>query len=163
MQLKVLSATSFTNTCNTSVAMLASTAMKPNMVAMFGCIMPEPLDMPVKRTCSPSTTNSRLPDLATVSVVMMALAATSQCTGFIFLMAVWIFSYGKGSKITPVENGNTWLASHLICSATAAHTARARFKPSSPVPALALPVFTTKARMLLLGSNSWHTRTGAAQ
>ena len=54
---------------------------------------------------------------------------------------------GSGSMITPVENGST-------CSRRDAELARQRRtraprarSPSSPVPALALPVLTTRARM----------------
>ena len=55
-------------------------------------------------------------------------------------------STGRLSMITPVENGST--CSGAICSspASATQVARARARPSAPVPALALPVLTTIAR-----------------
>ena len=92
MQLNVSSAISSVICCNTGWAMLASVAIKPSMVAMFGQIMPAPLAMPV--TC----TEWRLPtcpcvlaDLATVSVVMMARAAKPQSTGRAVGSAATIF------------------------------------------------------------------------
>ena len=75
-------------------------------------------------------------------------------------------STGSGSMITPVENGST-------CAGVAAEqprelarrSARARASPSSPVPALALPVLTTSARIGCAGQRrcSLQTITGAAQ
>src|SRR5574340_1733187 len=48
------------------------------MVAMLGWIMPEPLAMPVTVTVLPPTCAGRLAPLATMSVVMMACAASDQ-------------------------------------------------------------------------------------
>ena len=56
----------------------ASVAMKPSMVAMFGRIMPAPLLMPVMVTSTPPKLIWRENALGTVSVVMMARAASAQ-------------------------------------------------------------------------------------
>ena len=103
--------------------------------------------MPVKCTLSPSIYRVRLAALGTVSVVMMAAAAWDQCTGFTVGSAAVILASGSGSKITPVENGSTCSGAQPTCSATARHTAKASSRPCWPVPALALPVLITKARM----------------
>jgi hypothetical protein len=49
--------------------------------------------------------------------------------------------------MTPVENGNTCAGASASSRAAAMQVARARARPSSPVPALALPVLMTSARM----------------
>ena len=49
-------------------------------------------------------------------------------------------STGSGSMITPVENGSTCSGATFSWRASAMQVARARTRPSSPVPALALPV-----------------------
>ncbi len=146
MALKEASATSLISCCNTGVVMAASVAINPNMVAILGQIMPEPLDMPVRVMVWPSMSIWRLPALATVSVVMMARAASSQLAGRRWLSDWVILSLGRGSRITPVENGSTWLGAQARWSATAWHTLRAASRPCWPVPALALPVLMIKAR-----------------
>jgi hypothetical protein len=55
--------------------------MNPSIVAMFGRIMPAPLEMPVTRTSAPAIVARRDTALATVSVVMMASAASSPVPG----------------------------------------------------------------------------------
>src|SRR4051812_23391188 len=72
-------------------------------------------------------------------------------------------SSGSGSMITPVENGSTCCGATFRCRARATQVARARTRPSSPVPALALPVLITSARMSPPATCSRHTCTGAAQ
>lgn len=109
--------------------------------------MPEPLAMPVARTvCWSPTLPSREAALGTVSVVMMARAASFQKAGCILGRAAMILSAGSGSRITPVEKGSTWFGLQPICRAAAAHTAKASILPCAPVPALALPVLMTRAR-----------------
>ena len=61
--------------------------------------------------------------------------------------AAIIFSIGKGSKITPVEKGKICSGFNLRSFANAAQVSKACFMPCSPVPALALPVLTTNARI----------------
>ena len=134
--------------CSTGCDTLASVTIKPSMVAIFGWIMPAPLAMPVARTVwFWPILASRLAALGTVSVVMMARAASLQCAAFTPGRARVIFCAGKGSRITPVEKGSTCSMSQPTCAATAAHTASASSRPCAPVPALALPVLITSARM----------------
>jgi hypothetical protein len=79
-----------------------------------------------------------------------------------------IFATGSGSRITPVENGKTCCASMPSRRAVSAQVACAFARPVSPVPALALPVLITSARIGLppapaaarLALLTW---TGAAQ
>ena len=73
-------------------------------------------------------------------------------------------SLGSGSMITPVENGKTCCADTPRRCASASQVLRARAKPSAPVPALALPVLISKARICPPAAKcAWHTCTGAAQ
>lgn len=77
-QLNDTSATSLTNCCIRDAAIAASVATKPSMVAMLGWIMPEPLAMPVTVTALPPIDIWREAPLATMSVVMIACAASLQ-------------------------------------------------------------------------------------
>ena len=129
----------------------ASVAIKPNMVAIFGWIMPAPLQMPVITTGPADVDTVVDVALGWVSVVMMACAASSQWSSpklaTAFGKALIIFSIGKGSKITPVEKGRICSGLSWRSFANAAQVSSACFIPDSPVPALALPVFTTRARI----------------
>ena len=60
-------------------------------------------------------------------------------------IAVIIFSTGKGSRMTPVEKGKICSGLMSKALANASQVCCARRKPSSPVPALALPVLIIKA------------------
>src|SRR5688572_10180915 len=164
MQLNERSATRSSMSCNTLRGTAASVATKPSMVAMSGRIMPAPFAMPV--TCAwPFESFSFLENaLGTVSVVMMASAADSQSlfASSAFGSAATMRSAGSRSMITPVENGSTSSASQPRCDASASHTCAARFRPSSPVPALALPVLTTSAWMSFFRC-FFARMTGAAQ
>ena len=134
---------------------------------MFGRIIPAPLLMPVMLTVAPSITTCRLNALATVSVVMIPSAARSQLSGLASANAAarpaTIRSTGKGSMMTPVENGSTCWGDSASCRASASQVDLARLSPSSPVPALALPVLMTIARIDPRARWSRHTCTGAAQ
>jgi hypothetical protein len=138
------------------------------MVAMFGRIMPAPFEMPVIAISRPPILN--LPDaaLATVSVVMIASAALAQsfarrCSRQ-YGKAATMRSTGSCSMMTPVENGRICCGEQPISFASASHVARAAASPASPVPALALPVFTTSARICAPCARcSRQTITGAAQ
>ena len=71
---------------------------------------------------------------------------------------------GRLSKMTPVENGKTWCGLIDRSSLTASHVSLAFNMPSSPVPALAQPVFTMSARMPdVFFKCSLQRKTGAAQ
>jgi hypothetical protein len=144
---------------------IASVATKPSMVAMSGLIMPAPLAMPVT-TAWPLLSFSFLEKaLGTVSVVMIASAADAQSalSKSAFASAATMRSAGSGSMITPVENGSTCDASQPRWPESASQTRAARFRPSAPVPALALPVFTTKARISPFSRFLRARITGAAQ
>ncbi|MOA47329.1 hypothetical protein D3C78_1699550 [compost metagenome] len=83
-----------------------------------------------------------------VSVVMIPVAAASQLfsdrSSSAACRAPSIFSTGSGSPITPVEYGNTRLASTPVSSASLAQVRSAAARPGSPVPALALPVLVNR-------------------
>ena len=63
--------------CSMAAEMAASVVRNTSMVAMLGWIMPLPLAMPPIRQVLPSISNSTATFFMTVSVVMMALAASS--------------------------------------------------------------------------------------
>jgi len=78
MALKDVAVAAFSRDCRTGRAMTASVATKPSMVAILGAIIPAPLAMPPMVTnLSPSSTRV-LASFGTVSVVMMARAASAQ-------------------------------------------------------------------------------------
>ncbi len=166
------SATSRAVCASTSAAIGASVAMNDSIVAMSGWIIPAPFAMPVTVTGAPATSTRTDAALGTVSVVMMARAAANQPFGRAPARAagnpLMILSTGRGSMITPVENGSTSSGAQSMRRATATHSARASAKPRSPVPAFALPALTTSARKLLpvvccRAMFSRQTTTGAAQ
>ena len=138
------------------------------MVAMLGLIMPAPLLMPVMVTVWPPRVICLENALGRVSVVMMPSAATAQLSAFASAMAAGrpasMRSTGSVSMMTPVEKGSTWRGESCSWRARATQVARARTRPSSPVPALALPVLMTRARMSVLSCRcSRQICTGAAQ
>ena len=168
IELNDSSATSCRSSCNRPAGTAASVATNPSIVAMFGWIMPEPLAIPVTVTDLPPTSTFLDAPLDTMSVVMMASAALAQFaarrSAFAAGNPATIRSAGNGSMITPVENGNTSSAEHPMAAATASQTCSPRFRPSSPVPAFALPVLTTMARGALPEARCFLQRmTGAAQ
>ena len=59
----------------------ASVVSTASMVAMLGMIMPEPLDMPPILHSMPSASKRTAHSLDTVSVVMMACAASAAACG----------------------------------------------------------------------------------
>ena len=67
--------------------------------------------------------------------------------------------------ITPVENGRICSGCTPSCCAMAAHVWFAACSPCAPVPAFALPVLMTNARMSDVAAARWvrQTCTGAAQ
>ena len=129
--------------------------MKPNMVAILGWIMPAPLLIPVTLIVLPAIVVCVLAALGTVSVVMMPSAASNHCSEEGALPAAAMAAgkpatirvWGKGSMITPVEKGKTCFAFIDSAFAKASQVSLARCKPSSPVPAFALPVLMSRARM----------------
>src|SRR3981081_3720366 len=121
------------------------------MVAIFGRIMPAPLLMPVSVTDLPLSVALRDAAFGSVSVVMMDSAALYQLSGFRLASAcgkpATMRSTGSGSRITPVENGKPCDGSQPSKAANAVQVALASAKPASPVPALALPVLISNARI----------------
>src|SRR5450830_1902097 len=107
------------------------------MVAMFGLIMPAPLLIPVIVTLWLPTCNVTDAALGCVSVVIMDSAAKNQLSSLRLAIAcgnpATKRSTGKGSKITPVENGKICEASQPSNSASAAQVALAAANPASPV------------------------------
>ena len=135
---------------------------------MFGRIMPAPLLMPVIVTVAPPSCTWRLKALGTVSVVMMPSAARAQWSGAASASAAGsaasMRSVGSGSMITPVEKGRICSGATSSLRASAMQVERARARPSAPVPAFALPVLMTMARMPKSRARwSRQTCTGAAQ
>ncbi len=130
--------------------------------------MPAPLLMPVMVTGTPPSVTRLENALATVSVVMMASAALAQLSSLASASAAGrpaaMRSLGSGSMITPVEKGRICSGARSSSRASAMQLACARLKPSSPVPALALPVLISMARMPdCLLKCSRQICTGAAQ
>ncbi len=79
-------------------AMLRSVATTLNMVAMLGWIIPAPLATPVRVTVASPSVRVREANLGFVSVVMMAVAASSQPSGRSFWLtsAMPVVDLGHG-------------------------------------------------------------------
>src|SRR5688572_13667812 len=148
MQLNERSATRLTMPRSRSPETRASVATKPSRVAMSGRIMPAPLAMPVTVASPRESFTFMEAAFATVSVVMMACAdeaqsaSPSRASGSAAMMR----SAGSGCMMTPVEKGRICSGLQRSAAASALQTCMARFTPSAPVPAFALPVLTTSAR-----------------
>ena len=78
---------------------------------MSGFIIPDPLAIPVMDTCLPPISSCTDTSLGRVSVVKIPSAASTQedsdKSAKTVGAAARIFSTGKCSPITPVENGST--------------------------------------------------------
>ena len=135
------------------------------MVAMSGAIMPDPLAMPAMVTLVPLIWASLTAPLGKVSVVMMALAASSHLPGArsparasrLSVMDLKL----SGSPITPVDAANTRDGRQARRSATASTTCSTASSPSRPVKALALPELTTNPLAMPPGRDLRHQSTGA--
>ena len=155
MVLKVSSTASVSAACSTAGATVASVAMKHNIVAICGWIIPEPLAMAANFTARPPTLISRKATLVVRSVVRIASAAvmiSSPRAATSAGTAAAIRSTGMRMPMAPVDAVSTVSASTPSPAATAAATARSSTAPSGPVIALALPLFATIARMPIAGS-----------
>ena len=108
-RLKDASASSSASCCMRAGLTQASVAMKPSMVAMLGRIMPAPLLTPVMLTRLPPMSSCAPKALGRVSVVMMASLVRNQLSSRASASAASspasMRSLGKGSMMTPVENG----------------------------------------------------------
>ena len=144
----------------------ASVVTTAIMVASEGAIIPEPLQMAEMVTSLPPTCSVRAAILIRVSVVMIASAACSgsgrsDCArrG----AASTIFEAGKRCPITPVDALTTAAAGTERARATASQTALTSCRPSGPVSAFALPLFTTTAWIPAAGRRVSASSTGAAR
>mmetsp|Transcript_9207 Transcript_9207/g.40519 ORF Transcript_9207/g.40519 Transcript_9207/m.40519 type:complete len:279 (+) Transcript_9207:299-1135(+) len=129
----------------------ASHVTTPNMVAMFGWIMPLPLPMPPTLTFffpprmppPPPRSTSTASVLRTRSVVQMAVAAAYAASLVDLRLAASAGTAPMSSSIsmrlpmTPVDWSNTSSVSHPRASATVAAERTASSMPSTPVAALA--------------------------
>src|SRR5512134_2029518 len=118
---------------------------------MFGWSMPTPLAMPVTTTRRPSISATREAAFGTVSVVMIAAAASAQFAARSVARhsgsAASMRSTGSGSRMTPVENGSTSSGRQPSARATASQVRSAARTPASPVPQFAFPALVTSARI----------------
>ena len=166
--LKVRSVASESIFCSTSRSMAASVNTKPSIVAMSGAIIPEPLQNPAMVTRWPPSGSTSAAPLGKVSVVMIARAASSPASSCRFAFSssslAAIFSWGRGSPITPVEAIQTPDFGAPVALATAAASASTASTPFLPVKALELPEFTRIACGPFTGAASRrasHHSTGA--
>src|SRR6185312_5436689 len=119
---------------------------------MSGAIMPAPLAMPLMVTVALPSLAVAVATLGNVSVVMIALAASSHIPGraaanmpSITPSNAWAF---RGSPITPVEARNTSAGRQPTARAVMSAVNLQAWRPFFPVKALAFPELTTSARCL---------------
>src|SRR5712675_1922879 len=137
------------------------------MVAMSGAIMPAPLAKPLIVTVALPSLAVAVATLGNVSVVMIALAASSQASGCVAATRPSITPSNalalSGSPITPVEARNTSPGRQPMARAAIWAVNWQAWRPVLPVKALALPELTTSARAdaLLPLRLARHHSTGA--
>jgi hypothetical protein len=138
------------------------------MVAMFGWIMPAPLQQPTTVQRRPACSTVRDAHFGWVSVVMIARANGSMlpCAARAAIGATCgsIRSTGSWTPITPVELCCTATAATSQARATASASSTAAAIPRSPVAALAQPELTRSAPQWPRLSRRWRllSCTGAA-
>ena len=140
-------------------------AAAPTGAARRGPIIPAPLAQPQMRTSEweweseSAVDGDSLPVIGIaarevfmrVSVVMMACANASACSGvlptaaFSAGIAATTFSAGKGTPMMPVDEGMTSSKMQPKPSAAATQVAMQPSTPAGPVAQLALPEFTSTA------------------
>ena len=155
--------------CKSFSSTAASDVIKQSMVAILGCIIPEPLHIPPICTIVPSISNSTATCFDLVSVVIIASAARAasaavspSCPGSLSIPFP-IISIGSCFPITPVLATRTASSSIPSFSAVFAAISRHFSYPSSPVHALAIPLFTTIACALFDSNTTFLSHfTGAA-
>ena len=136
--------------CKAAGVIAASVTIKASMVAISGAIMPEPLAMPEMVTVLPAISQVALAPLAKVSVVRMALAASSQLAVPDVVRASnceMRHDVSSGSPITPVEEVAICVSGTCNFVARAAVSVDTASSPTWPVKAFALPAFTNSARI----------------
>ena len=135
------------------------------MVPISGAIMPAPLAMPQMVTAVPPSLTIAAAPLGNVSVVMIALAASSQPPGAASATSLAMtpsnFVASSGSPITPVEARNTLSALQPAALAAMAAVSSVAARPVLPVKALALPELTTSALAAPPLMCARHQSTGA--
>src|SRR5947208_5581734 len=135
------------------------------MVAMSGAIMPAPLAKPLIVTVALPSFAVAVATLGNVSVVMIALAASSQASGPAAATRPSITPSNalalSGSPITPVEARNTSAGLQPMARAAISAVNLQAARPVLPVNALALPELTTSARGFAPLRRSRHHSTGA--
>mmetsp|Transcript_5523 Transcript_5523/g.19216 ORF Transcript_5523/g.19216 Transcript_5523/m.19216 type:complete len:217 (-) Transcript_5523:133-783(-) len=150
--------------------MSTSQVTTPSMVAMFGCIMPEPLHMPPRVTTRPSISTWIAVDLYTKSVVVIAVAqsfaaaSVSERSSTTFGMAPNISSTLMRWPMTPVDcrsASSAGIPRHLESSAA---ESMASCHPRDPVAAFACPALMSTAETVFPGfpRTSLEYVTGAA-
>ena len=152
IMLNVTSVISERASCSSALSIAASVVMKESIVAMFGWIMPDPLAIAPKRTFLPPISTSVAHALEYVSVVMMALPASTlpslERAATASLTPCSSFSIGRFTPMTPVEATRTSPAAQPSASAAISVVRLASFMPCSPVQAFAQPALATMARAL---------------
>ncbi len=163
--LKVSVTPSCSSVCSAGAAIGASVKTNDSMVAMSGAIMPAPLAMPLMVTVALPIRAFAVATLGKVSVVMIALAASSQpssrASATSRSMTPSNASALSGSPITPVEARKTSSALQPTALAASWAVKAQAVRPVLPVKALALPELTTSARALRPLSLARHHSTGA--
>jgi hypothetical protein len=132
---------------------------------MLGWIIPEPLHIPPTRTLAPPISTSSCAVLGTVSVVMIARAASTPALSLSLphasAMPDLIASMGRNRPMTPVELTRTWSGSRSSRSAESFAMSSASRKPCAPVHALALPELMVRACTRFRCRCSWSITTDA--
>ena len=147
--LRVSSMTSLSASASISGTIAASEVTKQSSVAILGWIMPLPLAIAPMRQVFPPSSNSQANSFFTVSVVMIASAASELPSALSALTSAGIAasmgSMGRICPITPVEATMTSFSSMPESRMTRRHICSAFCTPSA-LQVLALPLLQTIAR-----------------
>ncbi len=139
--------------------------MNDSIVAMSGAIMPAPLAMPLMVTVDLPILAWAVATLGKVSVVMIALAASSHGSSCAATTIPSITPSNavalSGSPITPVEARKMSAGAQPMARAAIFAVNWQACRPVLPVKALALPELTTSARALPCLRLARHHSTGA--
>ena len=139
--------------------------MKQSMVPMLGWIIPEPLAMAPRVTSFPPRVREKASSFFTVSVVMMARAASSEPSGPSLAaragIPAWMAVMLMVWPMTPVEATAKSSGARPVAWAAARHMAWA-FSWLMGQQALALPLFATTPQATPFSRWSMVTYRGAA-
>ena len=144
--LKVSGITDFKALFNNSLEIFKSVVMNPNIVAIFGWIIPDPLQQAPMVTVFPPTSISTARCFGLVSVVIIEVATSIPAWWSSFNcfkaspIPFSIGSVGSCFPITPVEQIRTFSLSTSKASPTILANFSFAWFPSSPVQALAIPL-----------------------